>query len=98
MAASVEQWAVLLAKVLSGAKPGDLPIERPSKFDVVVNLKIDFHLTVPDTFLLTANRVIGKYPLENPFWTHTGGQPRLVSVNDALWAISAGFARRIEPK
>jgi putative ABC transport system substrate-binding protein len=62
MAATFEQCAVLLANVLGGAKPGDLPVERPSKFEFVLNLKTarDFHLIVPDTVLLRANRVIQK--------------------------------------
>ena len=59
---TVEQCAVLVAKILSGAKPGDLPIERPTKFEFVVNLKTarDLHLTIPDTLLPTATRVINK--------------------------------------
>ena len=62
MAATVEQCAVLLAKVLNGAEPGDLPIERPSKFQFVLNLKTarDLRLTVPDVIRLRADEVIGK--------------------------------------
>jgi len=58
--ATYEQCAVLLAKVLGGAKPGDLPIERPSKFEFVLNVKTAraLHLTVPDTVLLRADRLI----------------------------------------
>ena len=60
LAAVVEQSAVLLAKVLDGAKPGDLPLERPLKFDFVLNVKTAraLHLTVPDTVLLRADRLI----------------------------------------
>jgi putative ABC transport system substrate-binding protein len=49
-----------LAKVLRGAKVGDMPIEQPSKFELVLNLKAAkaLGLTVPPTFLLSANEVI----------------------------------------
>jgi putative ABC transport system substrate-binding protein len=62
MGATTEQCAVLVSKILNGAKPADLPIERPSKFEFVLNLKTasDLHLTVPDRLLLTADRVINK--------------------------------------
>lgn len=62
MPATAEQCALLVAKILSGAKPTDLPIERPTKFDFVLNLKTarDLHLTVPDTLSLTADRTINK--------------------------------------
>jgi putative ABC transport system substrate-binding protein len=60
LAATVEQCAVLSAKILSGAKPGDLPIEAPSKFEFVFNLKAarDLRLAVPETVLQAATRVV----------------------------------------
>jgi len=52
--------AGLVDKILKGASPGDLPIERPTQFDLVVNLKTakSMGLTIPEPFLLLADELI----------------------------------------
>ena len=58
--AMYRQTAVYVAKVLRGAKPADLPVEQPNKFEFVVNLKTAKAIGVelPTAILLRANEVI----------------------------------------
>jgi putative ABC transport system substrate-binding protein len=47
-------------KVLRGAKPGEIPVEQPTKFDLTINLTTAkaLGLTIPEPFLLRADEVI----------------------------------------
>jgi len=60
LATMFQQAGAVMARVLRGTRPGEIPIQRPTRFELIINLRVarGFGLTIPNSLLLRADEVI----------------------------------------